>query len=270
MMYLIATDLDRTLFPNGNQEYDGSMERFREIISSEDVELAFVTGRHLALIREGMEEFNTPSPAYIIAEVGTRIYDKDYKEDTDWISYIEENTQNWALDTFKEALSGIEGLRLQEEDKQNRFKLSYYVDDLENLQLASVRESIQKVCEHANIIYSIDEAHGVGLIDILPQCVDKENALEFLRKKLSLSKEQVIYCGDSGNDLQPLTAGYKAILVRNAIDEVRDEVNRVATEKQITGNIYIAKGSDGFNGYYVSGIIEGLIHFGILMQKHQY
>ncbi|MFP4424606.1 MAG: hypothetical protein ACLFP2_05270 [Candidatus Woesearchaeota archaeon] len=31
-MYLIATDLDRTLFPNGNQEYDGSMDKFREIL----------------------------------------------------------------------------------------------------------------------------------------------------------------------------------------------------------------------------------------------
>ncbi|MFP4424605.1 MAG: HAD-IIB family hydrolase [Candidatus Woesearchaeota archaeon] len=216
-----------------------------------------------------MEEFNTPSPTYIIAEVGTRIYDKEYKEDTDWIGYIENNTEKWDINSFKYALSGIEGLRLQEEDKQNRFKLSYYIDDLDEAQnlVSGVKGKIHNICEQANIIYSIDEAHGVGLIDILPQCVDKQNALEFLRKKLSLPKEHVIYCGDSGNDLQPLTAGYKAILVRNAIDEVREEVSRIAEEKQIPCNIYFAKGTDEFNGYYVSGIIEGLIHFGIFLQN---
>jgi hydroxymethylpyrimidine pyrophosphatase-like HAD family hydrolase len=46
-MFVIATDLDRTLIPNGNQPYDKSMERFSKIVQDYDCPLIYVTGRDL-------------------------------------------------------------------------------------------------------------------------------------------------------------------------------------------------------------------------------
>ena len=107
----------------------------------------------------------------------------------------------------------------------------------------------------------------MGLLDILPRHATKIEALEYLRRRIELKKEDIIYCGDSGNDILPLTFGYKSILVRNAIDEVKNAVEEISIEKDIVDILYIAKGYKKLNEYYVSRIIEGLIKFNIISPK---
>ncbi len=124
---LLATDLDRTLLPNGSQEYDGSMEKFAGL--RDRFVLVFVTGRNLSLIKQAMEEFSIPSPDYAIAEVGTSIFGKDFRKDEAWQRIVGLKTAGWDMQGFKDALERTVGLRLQEDDRQNDFKLSYYVDN---------------------------------------------------------------------------------------------------------------------------------------------
>ena len=71
---IIATDLDRTLLPNGKQPYDGSMGLFKEIVQDKEIVLTYVTGRNLSLVRKAIKKFDAPLPNYIIAQVGTKIY----------------------------------------------------------------------------------------------------------------------------------------------------------------------------------------------------
>ncbi|MBD3203144.1 HAD hydrolase family protein, partial [Candidatus Woesearchaeota archaeon] len=143
---------------------------------------------------------------------------------------------------------------------------SYYIDDtaIGYDILKEVEKRIGEVCKDAVVIYSIDETHDIGLIDILPRIATKIDALEYLREKLGFVKKEVIYSGDSGNDILPLTCGYRAIVVRNAIQDIKDKVIEIAKEKEIKDKIYIAKGKKNLNGYYVSGILEGLIHYNII------
>jgi len=115
-----------------------------------------------------------------------------------------------------------------------------------------------------DIIFSIDPIKKVGLIDILPQSVNKASALEFLRKRLSVSKNDIVYCGDSGNDIIPLTSGYKSILVKNAKDKIKDTVSKINYDLGNIDKLYIAKGNEKMNGNYSSGIIEGLLKFGAI------
>jgi hypothetical protein len=63
-----------------------------------------------------------------------------------------------------------------------------------------------------------------------------------------------------------LTFGYRAVLVRNAIDEVREKVRRVVAEKGFPEKVYFAKGHGKLNGNYVSGVIEGMLHFGLISE----
>ncbi len=262
---IIATDLDRTLIPNGKQEYDNSMPQFSDLVKKNNITLFYVTGRNIQEIKDGIQEFDMPLPQAAIAEVGTRIYnyDSEFTEDTDWLDLIEQSTTNWDTKAFEEAVLEVPGARLQEEFRQNKFKRSFFVDNVQDGDaiVAEVKEKIATICEDAVIVWSVDETKQLGLLDILPKKATKVEAVEYLRKKFNAEMEDVIYCGDSGNDLLPLTFGYKAIVVKNAIDDVKQAALSQAANKD---NIYIAKGTDSLNGYYVSGIIEGLAHFNIL------
>jgi sucrose-6F-phosphate phosphohydrolase len=276
MIKLLATDLDRTLLPNGNFPYDNSMPLLKKILSeNKNIKLAFVSGRHLALILDAIKKYDTPIPDYIVSDVGTTIYknkNNKFTREKSWDKFIKENTKNWNIDFFKEKLASIKGLRLQEEEKQNIFKLSYYIDNLslsENI-IKKVEDVIKEICgcEDALIVYSIDETTEQGLLDILPRIATKQKAIEYLRSILDVGMDDVLYCGDSGNDILPLTQGYNALMVRNTISSIRKEVKRISKEKNISNKIYIAKGYKNLNGYYTSGVIEGLVKFGFVKDTH--
>ena len=276
MIKLLATDLDRTLLPNGDFPYDDSMPLLKLILKdNEDIKLVFVSGRHLALVEDAIKKYDTPIPDYIISDVGTTIYESKkggFARQRSWDEFIEENTKNWNIELFKEKISSINGLRLQEKEKQNIFKLSYYIDDLfiSKDVVSSVKEVINNVCDckDALVVYSVDETIGQGLLDVLPTTATKQKAIEYLRNILELKMEDVLYCGDSGNDILPLTQGYNAVMVRNTISEVREEVRKIAEKKNISSKIYTAKGYKGLNGFYTSGVIEGLINFGFVEDKY--
>jgi len=55
---IIVCDLDRTLVPNGAEEYDGSLEEFYERVSGlRDAVLVYATGRNLELFKEAEKEY---------------------------------------------------------------------------------------------------------------------------------------------------------------------------------------------------------------------
>ena len=74
--------------------------------------------------------------------------------------------------------------------------------------------------------------------------------------------DRTVFAGDSGNDLDVLTSGLQAILVKNATDEVRRETIETLSEKNMTDCLYLARGNFyGMNGNYAAGLIEGLAHY---------
>ncbi len=277
MIKLIATDLDRTLLPNGDQPYDGSMPLFARILRDYDITLAFVSGRSLDLIKDAIEKYKTPTPNYVISDVGTTIYEyknEGFMRDNSWDIFIKANTKGWDTECFKKSIKkqNISFLTLQEEKKQNIFKLSYYISSTSNFE--NIKNQIEKAiksdcgCHDFTLVFSIDETKGQGLLDILPKKATKEMAIEHVRKKIGITKDEVLYCGDSGNDILPLTNGYWSVVVRNAIDDVKNKTIKIAMQKNILNKLWIAKGYKNLNGYYVSGIIEGLVHFGFVDEDY--
>lgn len=271
--YILATDLDRTLLPNGLQEYDNTIPLLSRIIKDEGFSLIYVTGRNLKLVMKAVEKYRIPLADFVIGDVGTKVYrltrKKIYTEDKEWVERIKILTPDWNIKEFKKSLEKIQGLELQEEEKQNEFKLSYYVNSSEhNRAVKKAGGEIKKICSSAAIVFSIDESSGTKLLDILPKDATKLEALEFLRLKLKKRKGETIYCGDSGNDILPLTYGYKSILVRNAIPSVKRKIRSELKKKGLEDNLVVARGLGKLNGYYSSGIIEGLIRHGILDESY--
>jgi hydroxymethylpyrimidine pyrophosphatase-like HAD family hydrolase len=106
------------------------------------------------------------------------------------------------------------------------------------------------------VVPSIDHVKNIGLIDILPASATKEHALRFLVNLLGIPNDSVLYCGDTGNDIHPLTSGFPAVLVGNAKDELREEVREVAKKRGTLETVYFAKKP------YAEGILEAMEHFG--------
>jgi len=168
---------------------------------------------------------------------------------------------------MKKILRGIKGLKLQEKSKQDIFKLSYYVDlKKQEKILKQVKEKLKKEY-NCKIIYSIDFPEIRGLLDIIPQHATKKWALDYIAKKVSIPKKQIIFCGDSGNDLPILTSHYKLIVVRNARDQIKLLTKKIKKQKKDLADLFIARKQKYLNGNYVSGIIQGLIYYKIISKN---
>ena len=161
-------------------------------------------------------------------------------------------------------LQDLSSLRLQEDAKQNRHKLSYYVPldvNLKNL-LGEIEKRLHDIDVRTNLIWSVDEPAQTGLLDVLPASASKLHAIEFLIKRKGFSHSDTLFAGDSGNDLSVLTSGIPSVLVANAATEVREQALRQAEQSGTQDNLYLAYGDfHGMNGNYAAGILEGLAHY---------
>jgi sucrose-6F-phosphate phosphohydrolase len=266
-MRILATDLDRTLLPNGSWPADpDAIELFNDLTQKHDVLVVYVTGRNLDLTENAISEFGVRYPHILIGDVGTSIrkYEQGrWRHFDGWDTHVQRTSPRWDADAVRSAVAGLDGLTEQEREHCSPFKQSYYVDhDRNEAILQTVDERVKGRFDEV-IVYSFDSQTGKGLLDFLPQSATKQTALEFVADQLGANKSDVVFCGDSGNDVFPLTAGFSGVLVRNADDQLVASVKQ-ATETHPELEIYHAKGGfRGLNGFYASGVIEGAYHYGV-------
>jgi sucrose-6-phosphatase len=266
-MRILATDLDRTLLPNGSWPADpGAIDLFNELTHRHEVLVVYVTGRNLDLTENAIREYGVRYPHVLIGDVGTSIrkYQQNgWKSHDGWNIHVKQTSPRWNADAVRSAVAGIDGLTEQEREHCGPFKQSYYVDhDSSEAVLQAVDERIKGKFDEV-IIYSYDSQSGKGLLDFLPQSATKQTALEYIADELGASKSDVVFCGDSGNDIFPLTAGFCGVLVRNADDQLVASVKQ-AIDRHPELRIYFAKGGfKGLSGFYTSGVIEGAYHYGV-------
>lgn len=266
---LICTDLDRTLIPNGPQsESEGAREKFRILAARDEVSIAYVSGRHRGLVEQAIRNFCLPVPDFVIGDVGTTIYSvgdgQEWSRDHKWEQKIARDWSGKTHAELRELLSDISDLRAQELSKQNDFKLSYYVP------LSGNKESLAQLIHqrfrdsniHANLIWSVDEPAGVGLLDILPGSASKYHAIETLMDHQGFTYENTVFCGDSGNDLEVLASPIPAVLVANSQPEIQDLARSLSEKLGHFEQLYIARGEFmGMNGNYSAGMLEGIAHY---------
>ncbi len=266
-MKILATDLDRTLLPNGSWERDDkAIDLFNELTEKHDVLIVYVTGRNLALTENAIKEFGVRYPNILCGDVGTSIrkYEKgEWKFDEGWVEHVNRQSPDWDAMAIRDAVAGIDAMREQESEHQNQFKQSYYVEHEKKDQvLKKVNERVKGKFDEV-IVYSFDSQDGKGLLDFLPASATKQTALEYVAEEYGATKDDVVFCGDSGNDIFPLTAGFRGVLVKNADDQLVENVKR-AMNQDPELKVYFAKGDfRGLQGYYTSGVIEGAYHYGI-------
>ncbi|MDD2700644.1 MAG: HAD-IIB family hydrolase [Sideroxydans sp.] len=257
--HLLCTDLDRTLIPNGAQpESPGARATFQRLVERDDVQLAYVSGRHRELIEQAIAEYDLPQPDFVIADVGSTLYQIEagsWQRRDEWDEQIAPDWGDMSREALAQLLQAFGELRLQEPAKQNRHKLSFYVDlsaDAIALQ-AQMRSLLAGHGIKANLIWSIDEAAHVGLLDVLPASANKLHAIEFLMQQQGYGRLDTVFAGDSGNDLDVLQSDVPAVLVANAAPELKQQLAHIHKASLCTAR----GGFLGMNGNYSAGIIEG-------------
>lgn len=265
---LLCTDLDRTLMPNGPlPESAGARDKFNELVASPDILLVYVTGRDRRLVEEAVTNCHLPLPAYVIADVGSTIYqikNSDWQQLEDWDRMISADWLDRKHDDIRLLFSGLPHLSLQEASKQNTFKLSYYLplDADHQAIMTEMHDILYENQIKASLIWSVDEVDDMGLLDVLPANASKRHAIEFLMDLLGFNLSNTIFAGDSGNDLAVLTSPIKSILVANASNEVRHCAQQQALNLGQMDAIYFARGGFlGMNGNYAAGVLEGIVHY---------
>ncbi|CAK8715847.1 hypothetical protein KKHLCK_04965 [Candidatus Electrothrix laxa] len=268
MKLLVCTDLDRTLLPNGPQpESPGARQAFAALAEDPRVRIVYVTGRSIRLTEEAIEKYQVPFPDILIADVGTTICHREqgqWRRDREWDELI---SKNWPLADSSgptDLLRNLPGLQIQEKDRLTRFKLSYYAEAEANKDSLSC--SITSIfAQHnirASLIWSHDEVADQELLDILPAGADKYQALQFLRQQMEYRLNEMIFSGDSGNDLEVLSSEIPAVLVANARQEVAEKAEAMATAAGNGAKLYLACGGwQDMNGCYSAGILEGIAYY---------
>ena len=263
--HILATDLDGTLIPLESHEQNRrDLERLQSEVVSNNVEIVFVTGRHLESVLDVAQAQQLPLPRWIICDVGTSIYQREsqgwtFSHVQEYQAHQGEVVGSLTVAQLQERLSPIDGLRLQESEKQGPYKLSYYVDAVELEALVdTIQQHLREACAPYEIIHSVDPFNGDGLIDLLPRKVSKAYALAWWAKQVGVAHEDIVFAGDSGNDLAALTAGYRAIVVGNADRKVARLAEDAHRNAGWSDRLYLAKAEA------TSGVLEGCRWFDLL------
>jgi sucrose-6F-phosphate phosphohydrolase len=271
---LLCTDMDRTIIPNGVQsEHRVARKQFAEFCNLPQVMLVYVTGRHQKLVKEAIKHYSLPVPDYVITDVGTKIYqtnNQHWQEMQAWEEEIDTAWNGKSHQQLKALFSDIPDLRLQEISKQNTHKLSYYVSlNVKTKDLLSLMASrLDEQGVQASLVWSVDEPKSIGLLDVLPGNATKLHAIDFLRQQLGYSMDEVIFAGDSGNDLPVLESQIPSVLVANAAQEVKLAARKQAELRGNLDSLYIATGKNVHgNGNYSAGVLEGICHFAPVFRK---
>jgi len=265
---LLCTDMDRTVIPNGSQPEDPAARAwFRAFCHRTEVCLAYVTGRHLQLVQQAIADYELPVPDYAITDVGSRIYrvvDGNWRSMSRWEEQIAPDWNGKSHAELERALCPISELMLQEAEKQNRFKLSYYLEldvDRESV-MQRMRRTLVDLGVAASLIWSVDDLTQVGLLDVLPENATKLHGLKFLQQQLNYTHDEVLFAGDSGNDLPVLGSDVRSVLVANASAEVKQQARQLVDEAGHTESLYLAQeGVEPFGGNYAAGVLQGVHHF---------
>ncbi len=260
---VLATDLDGTLIPlPGHDEHLAALDRFRQARAERRLGLVFATGRHLASVQEAMEHDRLPVPDWIVCDVGTSIHhrhDDAFEPYQPFVSHLTDTTHGVDRAAVETLLADLGGLTLQSSERQQPFKVSYVSEPNEAPDLA--QEATQRL-EQAGLPYachaSLDPFHGVGLLDVLPIGASKATALIWLSTHADFLADEVVFAGDSGNDLPALTCGFRAIVVANATPGLADRAEAELGEKGLAQRLYRASASA------TSGVLQGCRHFGLL------
>ncbi|MCA9217443.1 MAG: malto-oligosyltrehalose trehalohydrolase [Planctomycetales bacterium] len=228
---VLATDLDGTLLPlAGNRDNEADLATLVELIEREPPTLIYATGRRLESALHAIETWQLPQPHVLICDTGTVFCTPNecdqFVECLGYKEHVRQQVADFPISEFAKSVEGISDLHYRSPENQNEFKLALTASA--NALHEVVRE-IEAIIERLRVpfvvAYSIDVDTGEGLIDIVPKGAAKGNAIKWWADQSNTPIESILFAGDSGNDLDALTAGFRSVVVGNAQSGIANAVH---------------------------------------------
>ena len=244
---LLSFDIDNTLL-----EFHSLKTNFTSVWNKyqpdSDIILTYNSGRLIDDTLNLIEKGILPKPQYIIAGVGTIIY--DYKNKCILKEFNDVLDEGWDLEAVEELINNINHPISDQPSKfQHSYKRSYFFHDASPEHIEGIVQNFADASMDVNIVYS-----GEKFLDILPKWANKGNALQWLLNKLSIKPTNVLVAGDSGNDSAMFDMNdVKGIVVANA----HEELYKYTKHRQV----YHSENNYGL------GVIEGLVYYDILPKE---
>ena len=235
--WLFVSDVDDTLL--GNNSALATLMTTLQTAAGRVI-TAYNSSRPCASLRQSLANVpQLPSPDYLIGGLGTEIQaGVSGKMLTEYTEFLDQNWQRPKIVTLMNQL----GLVAHPIEYQTPLKASFDLPD--PARLTRVKEQLRTENLAAKIIFS-----GGKNLDIIPQAAGKGGVVDYLRRQLDISAEQVVVAGDSGNDVDMFIPPYRGIVVGNADPDL----------KQLKGeHIYHAR------AFYAAGVLEGLKYWQVV------
>lgn len=207
----LISDLDGTLVEG---EDIAGLKELSKFIEDNNIIFGIASGRNQELTSKALQDYDLPQADILICSAGTEIYyTHNFLPDPGWETHI---SHQWKRRELQQALQGYGKLKLQEEDAQWKYKLSYYVDSSFNEDdLANLYKFLDDKKLRARILLTDNK-----YLDIIPVRAGKGNAVRYLSYKWEIPITQIFTAGNGGNDIGMLKGRTKGIVVANYSPEL--------------------------------------------------
>lgn len=254
-MKLVVSDLDGTLLNTQSQITDYTKAAVKKLVSN-GVEFAIATGRGRASAVKLKKDIGLD--IYLICNNGANIYDKEEKSIFEKI--IDKKTSHEIIRLLRERKVAYNGFIDDDfyRDEYDKNDYSRRLDFVEHV-LGDIEEcpALHKIIivEDADIILKINKELREKFSDVVeitisdPECIDivpkecsKGNALKVIAQQLGIKMNKIMAFGDGENDLDMLRKVGHPVVMENAQEIVKKEINNTAPKNIENGvALYLEK-----------------------------
>lgn len=280
--------------PGGVRPGDLAMLAFHMMAAEPGVANAFLTGRNIRELHDAIEaySFQDLRLPFAAVDTGLHMYQRDggvLKFDHSFNGTVREQVQAFGWD--KVWMTGL--LRAYSidtvwltDDAETRdadsLKVQWTVKDPARIDEFTdlVSRAVKDRCHQAAVVIgSVDKAKDRGFLDVMPLyrfenpgqpeidpgVTGKVIGMEYLRRRLGLPRDRMVYAGDSMNDYTALVEGYCGTIVENASPEVKDRILAAAVARGTAAKLFLANGPwrQFPDSVCLRGVVRGAMHHGL-------